>query len=223
MQKKTRLSRSCKRSPTVSRDLTPTGIPLRVLACPVVRLQPKVMSFLSLLRDRFRPAHRRSAALRPSRVRTLFGSAKQMRGRCANDISTHETARGLHAPFVVLPREYELSDSARGLSMNRLLLILVVAATTGNLLFSRPTAAQVLPPAERAKSVQITQGPELESAKDDSAIIRWTSNNPGGTDDHFGVVHYGTDPKNLSEPAKSPIRLNRGHSDTIVRVSVDGH
>ena len=106
--------------------------------------------------------------------------------------------------------------------MNRLLLILVVAATTGSLLFSRPTAAQVLPPAERAKRVQITQGPELESARDDSAIIRWTSNNPGGTDDHFGVVHYGTDPKNLSETAKSPIRLNRGHSDTIFRVRVDG-
>src|SRR5438105_15922387 len=109
MQKKTRLSRSCKRLPMISRDLTPTGIPLRVLACPVVRLQPKVMSFLSLLRSRFRPAHRRSAALRLTRVRTLFGSAKQMRGRCANDIWTHGTARGLHAPFVVLPREFELS------------------------------------------------------------------------------------------------------------------
>jgi len=36
------------------------------------------------------------------------------------------------------------------------------------------------------------------------------------------VVHYGTDPKNLSETAKSPIRLNRGHSDTIFRVRVDG-
>ena len=131
-------------------------------------------------------------------------------------------ARGLHAPFVVLPREYELSDSAAGLSMNRLLLILVVADTACSLLFSRPTFAQVLPPAERATSVKITEGPELESAKDDSAIIRWTSNNPGGTDEHFGVVHYGTDPKNLSETAKSPIRLNRGHSDTVFRVSLDG-
>jgi len=132
-------------------------------------------------------------------------------------------ARGLHAPFVVLPREFEFEcDSAAGLSMNRLFLILVVAVTAGSLLFSRPTAAQVLPPAERATSIKITEGPELESAKDDSAIIRWTSNNPGGTDDHFGVVHYGTDPKNLSETAKSPIRLNRGHSDTVFRVSVDG-
>src|SRR5205807_10200816 len=148
MRRRTRSWHFCKHSPMVSRDLTPTGIPLRVLVCPVVRLRPKVMSFLSLLRGRFRPAHRRSAALRLSRVRTLFGSAKQMRGSARNDIWTHGTARGLHAPFVVLPREYELSDSVRGLSMNRLLLILVVAATTGSLLFSRPTAAQVLPPAE---------------------------------------------------------------------------
>jgi phosphodiesterase/alkaline phosphatase D-like protein len=106
--------------------------------------------------------------------------------------------------------------------MNRLLLILGVAATAGSLLFSRPTAAQVLPPAERAKRIQITEGPAPESAKDTSAIIKWTSNNPGGTDEHFGVVHYGTDPKNLSETAKSHIRLNRGHSDTVFRVRVDG-
>jgi phosphodiesterase/alkaline phosphatase D-like protein len=106
--------------------------------------------------------------------------------------------------------------------MNRLLLILVVAAMAGSLLCSQPTAAQVLPPAKRATHVQITDGPALESAKDNSAIIRWTSNNPGGTDEHFGVVHYGTDPKKLSETAKSHIRLNRGHSDTVFRVRVDG-
>jgi phosphodiesterase/alkaline phosphatase D-like protein len=107
--------------------------------------------------------------------------------------------------------------------MNRLLLTLVVAATAGSLLFSRPTAAQVLPlPAERAKRVQITEGPALELAKDTWAIIRWTSNNPGGTDDHFGVVHYGMDPKKLSETAKSHIRLNRGHSSTVFRVRVPG-
>jgi phosphodiesterase/alkaline phosphatase D-like protein len=106
--------------------------------------------------------------------------------------------------------------------MNRLLLILAVAATAGSLLYSPPTAAQILPPAKRATRVQISEGPALESAKYNSAIIRWTSNNPGGTDEHFGVVHYGTDPKKLSETAKSHIRLNRGHSDTVFRVRVDG-
>jgi hypothetical protein len=70
--------------------------------------------------------------------------------------------------------------------------------------------------------VHITKGPELESVQNNAAIIRWTSNNPGGTDEHFGVVHYGTDPKNLSETAKSHIRLNPTHSYTVFRVRVDG-
>jgi phosphodiesterase/alkaline phosphatase D-like protein len=82
--------------------------------------------------------------------------------------------------------------------------------------------AQILPPAKRAASVRIIEGPALESVKDNEAIIRWTSNNPGGTDEHFGVVHYGTDPKHLSETAKSHIRLNQNHSYTVFRVSVDG-
>ena len=41
------------------------------------------------------------------------------------------------------------------------------------------------------------------------AIVRWTTNNPGGSDEHFGVVHYGTDPKYMTDTAKSHIRLNR--------------
>src|SRR6202171_1277680 len=98
--------------------------------------------------------------------------------------------------------------------MNRLLSTLAVAVTSA-LLFSPPTAAQAPPPAKQGKRVHITQGPALELATDNSAIIRWTSNNPGGTDEHFGVVHYGTDSKNLSGTAKSHIRLNRGHSYTV--------
>jgi phosphodiesterase/alkaline phosphatase D-like protein len=105
--------------------------------------------------------------------------------------------------------------------MDTRLLILAVAVT-GSLLSSWPTTPQVPPPAKQARHVHITQGPALESATDNSAIITWTSNNPGGTDEHFGVVHYGTDPKNLSETAKSHIRLNQGHSYTVFRVRVDG-
>jgi|ERR1700675_1746831 phosphodiesterase/alkaline phosphatase D-like protein len=105
--------------------------------------------------------------------------------------------------------------------MNRLFLILTFAVTC-SLLSSAPTAAQAPPPAKQAKRVHITHGPALESATDSSAIITWTSNNPGGTDEHFGVVHYGTDSKNLSGTAKSHIRLNRGHSYTVFRVRVDG-
>jgi phosphodiesterase/alkaline phosphatase D-like protein len=84
------------------------------------------------------------------------------------------------------------------------------------------TLAQILPPATKAARVRITQGPELESAWDNWAIIRWQSNNPGGSDEHDGVVHYGTDPKKLSQIAKSHIRLNQTHSYTIFRVRVNG-
>jgi phosphodiesterase/alkaline phosphatase D-like protein len=105
--------------------------------------------------------------------------------------------------------------------MNRLLLILTVAIT-GSSVWPLPTAAQISPPAKRATHVKVTNGPELESAKDDLAIIRWTSTNPGGSDEHFGVVHYGTDAKNLSETAKSHIRLNPTHSFTVFRVRVEG-
>lgn len=53
-------------------------------------------------------------------------------------------------------------------------------------------------------------------------IIRWTSNNPGGSDEHFGVVHYGKSATDLSQTAKSHIRLNQGHAQTVFRVGVDG-
>jgi purple acid phosphatase-like protein len=33
-------------------------------------------------------------------------------------------------------------------------------------------------------------------------------------------VHYGTDPKNLSQTAKNPIRLNPNHSSTVFRVNL---
>lgn len=52
-------------------------------------------------------------------------------------------------------------------------------------------------------------------------IIRWTSNNTGRSPEHYGVVHYGTNPKDLSQTAKSPIRLNPGHSYTVFRVRMD--
>ena len=40
-------------------------------------------------------------------------------------------------------------------------------------------------------------------------------------DEHYGVVHYGTDPEDLNQTAKSPIRLNRAHRETIFRVRMD--
>jgi hypothetical protein len=113
--------------------------------------------------------------------------------------------------------------------MNRLHVTLATAAATAGVLLSSSLAAQSssygpheLPPAPRVPRVRITQGPELELADDNSAIIRWRSNNPGGSDEHYGVVHYGTSPKELKQTAQSHIRLNQNHSYTVFRVRVDG-
>jgi phosphodiesterase/alkaline phosphatase D-like protein len=69
---------------------------------------------------------------------------------------------------------------------------------------------------------QITAGPELESTNESMAIIRWTTTNPGGTDLHYGIVHYGTEAKKLSEVAKSPNRRSPSHPDMIFRVRITG-
>jgi phosphodiesterase/alkaline phosphatase D-like protein len=106
--------------------------------------------------------------------------------------------------------------------MHRLLRTLASAGTLGSLLLSNPAAAQIVPPAKKAARVEIIKGPELEFAADFLTIIRWTTNNPGGMNDHVGVVSYGTDPKDLSQTAKSPIRLNQGHPNTIFRVRIQG-
>src|SRR6266480_4524683 len=105
--------------------------------------------------------------------------------------------------------------------MNRLLPTLAITVLTGGLLLSNPISAQFVPSAKKAAHVRILKGPELESATENLTIIRWTSDNPGGSPEHFGVVQYGTDPKNLSQTAKSPIRLNPDHPSTIFRVRMD--
>jgi hypothetical protein len=69
--------------------------------------------------------------------------------------------------------------------------------------------------------VRITQGPKIELAKEHLTIINWTTNNPGGSPVHYGIVHYGTDPNSLIETAKSPIRLNPDHTSTVFRVRLD--
>ncbi len=94
-------------------------------------------------------------------------------------------------------------------------VLLMIAAAAGSLL------AQVSPTTPKAARIRITQGPEIELAKPYLTIIRWTTNNPGGSPVHYGIVHYGTDPKNLSQTAKNPIRLNPSHPSTIFRVRMD--
>jgi len=69
---------------------------------------------------------------------------------------------------------------------------------------------------------QFTAAPELESATDASAIVRWTRPDPGGTALHYGVAHYGTSAMNLTEVAKSPNRRNPSNPDMTFRVRIVG-
>jgi hypothetical protein len=105
--------------------------------------------------------------------------------------------------------------------MNRLGAIWAATAVSSGLLFCSPAAAQNPPPAPKAAHVEIIKGPALEISHDDVAIVRWTTTNPGGDDDHYSVIHYGTDPNDLSQTAKNHIRLNQGHPETIFRVRMD--
>ena len=99
---------------------------------------------------------------------------------------------------------------------------LAIVALVGGVLSSSLAVAQILPPAKQAEHVKIIKGPALEIALDSLAIVRWTSTNPGGDDDHFAIAHFGTDPSDLSQTAKSHIRLNRNHPETIFRVRILG-
>lgn len=99
--------------------------------------------------------------------------------------------------------------------MNRVLLILATALMAGSLL------AQESPTTSAAARIRIIQGPTIELAAAYLTIVRWTTNNPGGSPVHYGIVHYGISPSRLIETAKSPIRLNPDHSSTVFRVRLD--
>src|SRR5215472_15265204 len=105
--------------------------------------------------------------------------------------------------------------------MNKLLLKMAMVVTGSSLVHSTPPATQVSPTTDKAR-VRVTQGPEVERADPDFVIIRWTSNNPGGSPEHYAIVYYGTEPTKLNQTAKSPIRLNPGHSYAVFRVRMDG-
>lgn len=88
--------------------------------------------------------------------------------------------------------------------------------------FSPYQAKQQSPSPAPASHVKITVGPAPEIVRSDWAILRWTSNNPGGADEHFAIAHFGTAPDQLNQTAKSHIRLNRNHAETVFRVMVSG-
>ena len=98
--------------------------------------------------------------------------------------------------------------------MNTALLALSITLLSGSLL------AQESPITPRAEQAQISEGPEVPLVGGYLTVIRWTVNNPGGLPVHYGVVHYGRDPKSLSQTAKNSIRLNPDHSSTVFRVNL---
>src|SRR5882757_135227 len=98
--------------------------------------------------------------------------------------------------------------------MNKALLALSITILSGSLL------AQESPITPRAERVQISEGTEVPLVGGYLTVIRWTVNNPGGLPVHYGVVHYGSDPKDLSQTAKNSIRLNPNHSSTVFRVNL---
>ena len=99
--------------------------------------------------------------------------------------------------------------------MDKVLLMLAISFCSGSLL------AQESPTTATATRLRIIEGPNIELTNGYLTVIRWTTNNPGGSPVHYGIVHYGTDPNALIETAQSPIRLNPDHSSTVFRVRLD--
>jgi hypothetical protein len=99
--------------------------------------------------------------------------------------------------------------------MNRVLLILSISVLGASL------PGQESPTTPKAVRLRMIQGPAIELATEYLTIIRWTTNNPGGSPVHYGIVHYGENPNRLVETAKSPVRLNPDQASTVFRVRLD--
>jgi hypothetical protein len=104
--------------------------------------------------------------------------------------------------------------------VRRALLILAVTVVVGIAIASHPYAQQRSTGSGSGHGHIVTR-PALESATDNTAIIRWTADTAGGTATHYGIVRYGTDPKNLDQSARSPIRWNRIMPNMTYRVRLD--
>jgi hypothetical protein len=102
--------------------------------------------------------------------------------------------------------------------MSRLLL-LAITVWFSILSFSVQTVSQQPPTGKRVGRMQIIEGPALESATHNSAIIRWKTNTGSSLIEH-SVVHYGTDPRDLRSKAESLNRWNRNLPYMIHRVQV---
>jgi hypothetical protein len=106
--------------------------------------------------------------------------------------------------------------------VKRFILTFALIVAIASFIRWRLAGDEVMAAVPTHNAAQPIAGPELEMATDISAIMRWTTANPGGTDLHDGIVHYGTDAKNLTQIAKSPNRRNPSHPEMIFRVRIDG-
>jgi hypothetical protein len=106
--------------------------------------------------------------------------------------------------------------------MNQLFLKLAITAAAGSLLSSSPIFAQVSPTTPKTAHVQITQGPEIELAKEYLTIIRWTTNNPGGLTCvlRHRALRYG--PQELKRDREIPHAAKSGSSIYNFPCALDG-
>jgi hypothetical protein len=132
--------------------------------------------------------------------------------------------RGCARKYQVAPDAKLKSESKSKILKAELMRIFVLAFVLA-VAFGCPAllgfaTARAMAVVQGTESPRLTAGPELEMATESTAIISWTTTNPGGTALHFGIVHYGTDPGNLTQVAKSPNRRNPSHPDMIFRVRI---
>ncbi len=99
------------------------------------------------------------------------------------------------------------------------LLSLAITVWVSILTFAVQTVSQPPPAVKKIARMQIIEGPALESGTHNSAIIRWKTNTGSSLIEH-SVVHYGTDPKDLTSQAESLNRWNRNLPYMIHRVQV---
>ena len=99
---------------------------------------------------------------------------------------------------------------------------LLVTAGAGSLTVSdRLAAGDRARTDENTSGVRIVQEPTLETTTDTSAIVRWTTDNVTGTTVRYGVVHFGVDPRDLRQVAKSQNRWNTELPSMTYRVYMD--
>jgi hypothetical protein len=91
-----------------------------------------------------------------------------------------------------------------------------------SLIASSPAAARQRPASSGSERGQIVAEPALESATQNTAIIRWTASTGRGTTVHYGIVRYGTDPEHLDQTARSPNRWSKSLPNMTYRVRIDG-